>query len=448
MKLFKSGGRGPAEMPFLDHLEELRWRILWSLLAVLIGTGIGFYLVNHYQVLELLIDPIRPYLGPDPRLGYLSPTDPFFIVIQLSITVGLLLAFPVVAAQAWGFISPALHTKEKRAIVPALYLGLVLFMCGVALAYFVVLPMTFRFMQSFLTTSLRQQIVVGPYIAVVTKVLLAFGAVFEMPVVVMVLSALGIVSSKFLSSQRRFAIAASAIMACILTPGDAVTISVFMMGPIILLYELSIALARLMERRRRKAEESGPLPTAAMIVLLAAATAFLPGSVHAQQRDTTRAKTPQQLVKQKLQGMGKESPRDTTPKTDSAKAVISRARADSTRLSQQSVAPPDMPRDSLMQLLAELTGFTATQYKGTTARFNADTGKLVLTASTEQKASVLQGKQSLTADSLLTYNRATTVACGYGKPLLIGETTQAPVVSELVCYNTRDKVGTAIGANT
>ena len=107
-----------------------------------------------------------------------------------------------------------------------------------------------------------------------------------------------------------------------------------------------------------------------------------------------------------------------------------------------------MPRDSFMQALAQLQGFTATQYKGRSARFNADTGNLVLTASTEQKASVLQGAQSLTADSLLTYNRTTTVACGYGKPLLIGRNTQSPVVSELVCYNTRDKVGTAIGANT
>jgi hypothetical protein len=168
-------------------------------------------------------------------------------------------------------------TSAKRAIVPALYLGLILFMCGVALAYFIVLPMTFKFMQSFLTTSLRQQIVVGPYISVVTKVLLAFGAVFEMPVVVMVLSALGLVSSRFLASKRRFALAGSAIMACILTPGDAVTISVFMMGPIVLLYELSIGLARLMERRR-KAAEGDRLPSVAMIALWRLLPLLRPGA--------------------------------------------------------------------------------------------------------------------------------------------------------------------------
>ncbi|HUP88562.1 MAG TPA: twin-arginine translocase subunit TatC, partial [Longimicrobiales bacterium] len=163
------------------------------------------------------------------------------------------LSFPIIVAQVWAFISPALLPREKRAIVPALYLGLVLFAGGVALAYYLILPMTLRFFMSFQTASLEQNIVIGPYIGLVVKVLLAFGILFELPVVVLVLATLGLVTSKFLSEKRRFAIAGIAIVAAFATPGDAVTLTVFMMGPLILLYELSIFLAKLVERNRRKA---------------------------------------------------------------------------------------------------------------------------------------------------------------------------------------------------
>ena len=253
--------RGSAEMPFLDHLEELRWRLIKSIAAIVIGFIIGFLLVSKFNVLELLIDPIRPIIG-EARLKYLSPGDPFFITLGLALTLGGLFAFPIIISQLWGFIAPALMPREKRAIVPALYLGLVLFMCGVALGYYLVLPMTLRFFMGFQTASLEQNIVIGPYIGLVVKVLLAFGLLFELPVVVMVLSALGLVTSKFLSEKRRYAVAGIAVVAAVATPGDAVSLTVFMMGPLIVLYELSIIIARLMERRRRRAAAAEPLPEA------------------------------------------------------------------------------------------------------------------------------------------------------------------------------------------
>ena len=248
-------------MPFLDHLEELRWRILWSLLAIVVASVIGFVVVMKFKVLDLLIKPICPYVA-DCKLGYLSPSVPFMVTLGLALTVGILLAFPIVAAQIWAFISPALHKREKRAIVPALYLGLLLFIAGVALAYFYVLPATFKFFMGFQEESLRQQITVDAYMSMVVKILLAFGVIFELPVVILVLSSLGIVSAKFLASKRRFAVAGSAVAAALLTPGDVITVTVFMMIPLMLLYEMSIGLARLVEKRRAKAVLQDPIPEA------------------------------------------------------------------------------------------------------------------------------------------------------------------------------------------
>jgi len=240
------------EMPFLDHLEELRWRLLWSLLAVVVGAGVGFLLVMKLNVLGILIDPIEPFLHGS-RLKYLSPTDPFFITVKLAIVVGLLLASPVLIYQVWAFFGPALLPHEKRVIVPALYMGLVLFGLGVWSAYTVVLPMTLKFTMGFQTEALEQAITIGPYLDVVTRVLLAFGTVFELPVVILILSALGLVTPEFLASKRKHAILIITVVASLLTPGDVITLTLMMMVPLVFLYEFSIVLSRMVTRRRAAA---------------------------------------------------------------------------------------------------------------------------------------------------------------------------------------------------
>jgi sec-independent protein translocase protein TatC len=238
-----------GEMPFLDHLEELRWRILWSVLAILAGTVAGYILVDRMNAMQLLIEPINPFLDGG-KLKYLSPTDPFFITIKLSILAGLVLASPIVIYQVWAFLAPALLPSEKRVIIPALYMGVVLFLIGVVMAYEIVLPMTLRFTMSFQTKFLEQSIVIGPYMAMVTRLLLGFGIVFELPVVILILSALGLVTPEFLASKRRHAIAGITVLAAVLTPGDVITVTIMMMLPLVLLYELSIILSRLVVRRR------------------------------------------------------------------------------------------------------------------------------------------------------------------------------------------------------
>ena len=248
--------RRRGEMPFLDHLEELRWRILWSLLSIVIGTVVGFLLIRYFDVLELLIKPIRAAIpdNPDFRLIYLSPADPFFITLKLSVVVGVILAFPIIVYQVWSFLAPALEDHEKRAIIPALYLGLMLFCAGVALAYFVALPVSIVFFQTFEGGLMEAQYEIGKTLALITKILLGFGIIFELPVVVMSLSALGLVTPEFLRSKRRHAIVIITVLASVLTPGDVITLTIMLMVPLFFLYEFSIYLSRLIWRRKRARE--------------------------------------------------------------------------------------------------------------------------------------------------------------------------------------------------
>jgi sec-independent protein translocase protein TatC len=223
MKYF---GRSAGEMPFLDHLEELRWRLLWSLVAIVVFTIVGFFIVTKFSVLGWLIAPIEPMLGEgDTQLNVLSPTAGFFITLKLALFVGLLIAAPVVIYQLWAFLSPALHPTEKRAIVPSLYFGLVLFTLGVAMAYYLVLPATLQFLMGFQAESLEQAITIDAYLAFVTRLLLAFGIVFELPVVILALTFLGLVTPEFLAAKRRHAIAIITVASALLTPGDIITVS-------------------------------------------------------------------------------------------------------------------------------------------------------------------------------------------------------------------------------
>jgi len=246
MKFFRMSS---AEMPFLDHLEELRWRLIWSLGALVLAAVVGFLLVTHFNVIQILIDPIEPFLQGE-KLTFLNPTTPFFISLKLAVLVGIILASPFLVYHIWAFLSPALLPSEKRAIVPSLYMGLVLFASGVAMAYFLVVPMTLRFMMGFQSDSLQQAITIDHHLGFMIRILLAFGIVFELPVVILILSVLGIVTPEYLAQKRRYAIAAIAVLSSVLTPGDVITVTVMMMVPLMGLYEVSILLSRVVERRR------------------------------------------------------------------------------------------------------------------------------------------------------------------------------------------------------
>ena len=243
-------------MPFLDHLEELRWHILWSVLSVTVGAVIGFGLVYYFGVLDLLIEPVREAAdNPDLKLQYLSPADSFFVTLKLAIYAGFIMAFPIVAYHVWSFLSPALDKREKRLIVPALYLGMLLFVAGMALAYFAALPVTLEFFQKFQTDALQANYEINATLGFIVKLLLAFGVVFELPIVIMVLSMMGLVTPAFLRTKRRHAIVLITIAASFITPGDVIVLTVMMMVPLVFLYELGIFLSALIYRGKAQREK-------------------------------------------------------------------------------------------------------------------------------------------------------------------------------------------------
>src|SRR5215212_3642576 len=260
----------PGEMPFLDHLEELRWRILRSLGAIVVGFGTGLWVVQQFQLVNLLKQPIAPYLaGAGGKLIVTSPTEPVMIVFKLGFLVGLVLASPVILWQTWAFLAPALYAREKRALVPSLFIGLVLFLAGMVSAYIVVVPRALRVLFSFQTEAIAPFITYDAYFGFILQVTLALGLSFELPLVIIILSWLGVVGPTELNHFRRYAVVLAFIAGAVLSPGADVLSMVMMTLPLLLLYEVGFAGSVILQRRRRRAARA-PLAggTAGLVLLL------------------------------------------------------------------------------------------------------------------------------------------------------------------------------------
>ncbi len=169
-----------AEMPFLDHLEELRWRLLWSLGALTLGVIAGFVVVMQFDVIGLLARPITPLLQGQ-KLIFTHPSDPFSIIMKAAFFIGILLALPVILYQLWAFLAPALHRHEKRIIIPMIAFAVLLFVAGAALAYFVVLPLTLRFLLGLQTESLQSMISAADYFGFAISMSLALARLSSCP---------------------------------------------------------------------------------------------------------------------------------------------------------------------------------------------------------------------------------------------------------------------------
>ena len=258
---------GNAEMPFLDHLEELRWRIIWSLAALILGVVAAFIVLQKFDIFKFLEGPILPYLQGN-KLKYTHPADPFSVLITASFSIGVVIALPVILYQVWAFLAPALYKHEKRVVLPVIFGAILLFVSGVALSFYVVLPLAISWLMGIArnTDALEPMITYREYFSFAVNMSLAFGLCFELPIVILLLATLGIVTPEFLRRYRRHALVLCVVAGALLSPGDLVWTTMLLAAPLYLLYELSVVLTVIVYRRRRKraaqaaAEEAAEAP--------------------------------------------------------------------------------------------------------------------------------------------------------------------------------------------
>ena len=244
-----------SRAPLMEHLIELRRRLIWSFLAL--GAAFGVSMVYAGEIFAFLVQPlIDGFGGPgEGRLVYTKLYEAFFTEVRVALFAAFFLAFPIIAIQLWAFVAPGLYAKEKRAFLPFLIATPVLFIAGGALAYYVVMPLAIRF---FLTwegqiDGIQQQALpaMGEYLSFVMHFILAFGISFLLPILLILLERAGLVTRDQLKRGRRYAILVAFIIAAIATPPDI--ISQFMLAiPLILLYELSLVVIWFTERKRAK----------------------------------------------------------------------------------------------------------------------------------------------------------------------------------------------------
>ncbi len=416
-------------MPFLDHLEELRWRILYSLAAILVATGVGWVLVERADVIALFTRPIAPLL-PNGRLMFTSPTEPFFITLKCAFAVGLLLASPVVGYELWAFLAPALYPRERRVIVPALSVGVLLFVAGAWAGYAWVLPRALRVLFSFQRDVLQPIITADNYFAFAAQIVIAFGLITELPLVVTILAALGLVTPGFLAQNRRYAVVGAALLAALLSPPDAVSM-LLMLLPLWLLYEVSILCAWVVTRRRHArvaAARDGPprgpgarggggddgqsggggagtraVATALVFVLVGAT--LLSGQI--AQPDTTRGRG--------AAAAGAPAPLDT---------------AAARKLGLPTAPTRSFPAsDAVMDSLMKLRGFRVTQYVADTLIVKGDSQAILL----QGEAFVDRQGTKVQADSIHYYESSCRLDA-QGTPQLFDQSTV--MVGDVMHYDT------------
>ncbi|MEQ9042471.1 MAG: twin-arginine translocase subunit TatC [Alphaproteobacteria bacterium] len=251
-------GDNDKKMSLLDHLIELRNRLMWAA-GILFVVFIGCYAVADY-LFAFLVQPLAEIYGEQTgrRLIYTGLTEVFFTYVKIAFFAALGLSFPVIATQIWAFVAPGLYRHEKKVFLPFLIATPVLFAAGAALVYYAVIPLAWEFFLSFETQGLagslpiQLEAKVNEYLSLVMKLMFAFGLCFQLPVLLVLLARIGAVTSAGLAAKRKYALIAIFIVAAILTPPDVIS-QVSLALPVLLLYEISILAVRLTEKRQREA---------------------------------------------------------------------------------------------------------------------------------------------------------------------------------------------------
>jgi len=235
-------------MPLLEHLEELRKRIIRSIIALVLGVALAFGFKDY--LLYILVVPLNGR-----ELITLSPTESFMTTLKVAGYAGMILASPVIIYQIWAFMAPGLKSKEKRVIYFASFFTTILFLIGIVFAWYVVLPRGLDFLLNYQADYFNQQLQADQYFSFVTMFLLGFGIIFETPVMILTLARLGIVNTRMLRKNRKYAILIGAILSAALTPGQDIFSMLMMAIPFLLLFEISVLASRFVQRTKASKDD-------------------------------------------------------------------------------------------------------------------------------------------------------------------------------------------------
>ncbi len=238
--------------PFTSHLDELRKRIIICIVAVAVGFFGSYFFAE--QIFDILIKPLQAELPPDSMFIFTGLPEAFFVYLKLSLFGGILLASPVLLWEVWCFVAPGLYDQEKKYVYPFVIFSTLLFATGVSFGYFVVFPIAFKFFMGYSSEIIKPLPSIKEYLNFSCKLLFAFGAVFELPLFVLFLAKIGLVNEKMLRSKRKFAILGIFAVAAILTPPDVVS-QILMAIPLLVLYEISILVAKYFGKKEEEEEE-------------------------------------------------------------------------------------------------------------------------------------------------------------------------------------------------
>ena len=243
------------QMPIMEHLIELRNRLTWAVLALFITFGVCYYFVE--DIYGFLVRPLAEIMGPDRRMIYTALTEVFFTYVKVSFFAACFVSAPVFLGQIWAFVAPGLYKNERSAFMPFLFATPILFLMGGALVYYLIMPLAWKFFLSFeqaggaANLAIQLEAKVGEYLSLVMKLIFAFGLCFQLPVLLTLMARAGIVTADGLARRRKYAIVIAFAFAAVLTPPDLIS-QIGLGIPIIILYEISIIMARISERKRSK----------------------------------------------------------------------------------------------------------------------------------------------------------------------------------------------------
>ena len=235
------------KLPFTTHLEELRRRIIICLIAIVVGFLICYGFKE--QIFEFVAIPLVASLPNDNSwMIFTGVTEAFFTYLKVSFLAAVFLSLPVIFYQFWAFTAPGLYSKEKKVIIPFVIFSTLFFITGASFGYFVVFPFGFEFLLSFASETIRPFPSLKEYLSFATKILIAFGLVFELPLITYFLSKLGLLTHRTLAKNRRYFIVIAFLLSATLTPPDVVT-QLLMAGPVLILFEISVLVARIFGKK-------------------------------------------------------------------------------------------------------------------------------------------------------------------------------------------------------